>query len=262
MKSALMGSLKFQIPQLGFHKTLQEPHLPRSSVITCSLRGKPRPPLWRAKRLSTEAIQAIQSLKLARSSTPRLEEVFDSKLSRLLKTDLLDTLAVLQNQNELDLALKVFEFVRKEVWYKPDILLYHAMIQMLGRNKMVEMAEEFFGKLEKEGLKPDTRAFTEMIGAYLQVGMIDKAMETYERMKASGCDPDKLTFRILIRNLEGAGKEELVDRIKKECGDYMDYPKKFLEEVERKKNDKDIVEAFLQITNVLFKDDTVPAILM
>lgn len=86
---------------------------------------------------------------------------------------------------------------------------------------MVEMAEEFFGKLEKEeGLKPDTRAFTEMIGAYLQVGMIDKAMETYERMKASGCDPDKLTFRILIRNLE----------------DYMDYPKKFLEEVERKKN--------------------------
>jgi pentatricopeptide repeat protein len=131
----------------------------------------------------------------------------------------------------------VFEFVRKEVWYKPDILLYHAMIQMVGRNKMVEMAEEFFGKLEKEeGLKPDTRAFTEMIGAYLQVGMIDKAMETYERMKASGCDPDKLTFRILIRNLEDAGKEELVDRIKKECGDYMDYPKKFLEEVERKKN--------------------------
>jgi hypothetical protein len=63
--------------------------------------------LWRAKRLSTEAIQAIQSLKLTRSSTPRLEEVFNSKLSRLLKTDLLDTLAVLQNQNELDLALKV-----------------------------------------------------------------------------------------------------------------------------------------------------------
>ncbi|KAJ6741276.1 PPR CONTAINING PLANT-LIKE PROTEIN [Salix purpurea] len=118
MKSALMGSLKFQIPQLNFHKTLKKPDLPCSSVITCSLRGRPRPPLWRAKRL--------------------------------LKTDLLDTLAVLQNQNELDLALKVFEFVRKEGWYKPDILLYHAMIQLLGRNKMVEMAEEFFGKLENE----------------------------------------------------------------------------------------------------------------
>lgn len=117
MKSALMGSLKFQIPQLGFHKTLQKPHLPRSSVITCSLRGKPRPPLWRAKRLSTEAIQAIQSLKLARSSTPRLEEVFNSKLSRLLKTDLLDTLAVLQNQNELDLALKVNKRKEKEKCY-------------------------------------------------------------------------------------------------------------------------------------------------
>jgi hypothetical protein len=73
--------------------------------------------LWRAKRLSTEAIQVIQSLKLARSSTPRLEEVFNSKLSRLLKTDLLDTLAVLQNQNELDLALKVNKRKEKEKCY-------------------------------------------------------------------------------------------------------------------------------------------------
>jgi len=38
----------------------------------------------------------------------------------------------------------------------------------------------------------------------MQVGMIEKAMETYESMKASGCAPDRLTFMILIRNLEKA----------------------------------------------------------
>lgn len=56
--------------------------------------------------LSTEAIQVVQSLKLAKSSI-KLEEVFSSRVSRLLKSDLLDTLAELQRQGELDLTLKV-----------------------------------------------------------------------------------------------------------------------------------------------------------
>lgn len=57
--------------------------------------------------LSTESIQAVQSLKLAKSNPSKLEEVFGARVARLLKADLLDTFAELQRQNELDLALKV-----------------------------------------------------------------------------------------------------------------------------------------------------------
>lgn len=107
---------------------------------------------------------------------------------------------------------------------------------MFGRNKLIDKAEDFFSKLEQEGLKADTRAFTEMIGAYLHVGMVDKAMETYGKMKESGCVPDKLTFTILIRNLEEAGREELAASVKNDCGVYMEYPEEFLKELERKMN--------------------------
>lgn len=182
--------------------------------------------------LSTEAIQVVQSLKLAKSST-KLNEVFSRKLSRLLKADLLDTLAELQRQSELELALKVFEFVRKEVWYTPDLSLYSGMILLLGKKKLIEKAEELFSELKK-GLQPDTRTYTEMIGAYLHVGKTEKAMETYALMKASGCTPDELTFTIMIRNLEKAGEDDLATTVKKECVDYVDSPKKFLEQVERK----------------------------
>jgi hypothetical protein len=58
--------------------------------------------------LSSEAIQAVHSLKLARSSAPKLQQVFNARLTRLLKADLFDTLAELQRQNHLDLALQVF----------------------------------------------------------------------------------------------------------------------------------------------------------
>ncbi|KAG8499186.1 hypothetical protein CXB51_005637 [Gossypium anomalum] len=205
-----MGSLRIShLPQMGFLKYPHHNHK-QSSIITCGLRGGTKKPLWKSRVLSTEAIQAVHSLKLANSNS-KLHHVLSTRLSRLLKADLLDTLAELQRQNEFHLALK-----------------------LLGKNKMTEMAEQLFTELEKDGLKPDTRAFTELIGAYLQVGMMEKAMETYERLKACGCSPDKLTFTILIRNLENAGKEELAAVVKKDCIEYLEYPERFLEDVREK----------------------------
>ncbi|KAF6143131.1 hypothetical protein GIB67_011090, partial [Kingdonia uniflora] len=201
--------------------------------ITCGLRKGARKSLWRSRVLSTEAIQAVQSIKLAKSAS-KLEEVFGSRLGRLLKGDLLDTLAELQRQNEWELAAMVFEFMHKKLLYKPDLSLYYDMIFLFGKNKMIEPAEQLFLELRNVGLEPDSGTYTEMIGAYLQVGMVDKAMETYISMKKSGCSPNKLTLTILIRNLEKAGEEELASIIKNECAQYVESPKKFLEEVGKK----------------------------
>ncbi|KAK9033219.1 hypothetical protein V6N11_018254 [Hibiscus sabdariffa] len=239
-----MGTLKFShLPQMGFMKypEQKQKNLEKPSTVTCGLRGGTRKPLWKSRVLSTEAIQAVHSLRLANSDS-KLHHVFSTRLSRLLKADLLDTLAELQRQNEFHLALKVFEFVRKEVWYKPDMSLYCDMIQLLGKNNMIEMAEQLFAQVKKDGLKPNTRAYTELIGAYLQVGLIEKAMETYDRLKASGCSPDKLTFTILIRNLEKAGKEELAAVLKKDCIEFLEYPERFLEDVKKKHERKHLGE--------------------
>lgn len=127
----------------------------------------------------------------------------------------------------------MFNFVRQELWYVPDLSLFNDMILMLGKNKMIEMVEQLSFELRNEGLEPDARTYTELIGAYFKVEMVTKAMETYELMKASGYVPDKLTLTILIRNLEKVGEEALSKTIKKECAEYFDYPEKFLEEVER-----------------------------
>lgn len=209
------------------------PQAPTTSFVTCGLRNSTRKPLWRSDVLSTEAIQAVQSLKLAKT-TPRLNHVLSTTLSRLLKSDLLNAFAELKRQNEVDLALKVFEYVCKEEWYQTDLALRCDVIQLLGRNKMVALAEVVFSGLLKEGIEGDTRAYAEMIGAYLTADMIEKAMLTYEKMKAAGRTPNEFTLMILIRNLEKAGERELVEFVKRDCAEYLDSPKKFLEEVERK----------------------------
>lgn len=128
----------------------------------------------------------------------------------------------------------MFDFVKKETWYVPNLSLYNDMIRMVGKHRMIEMVEQFVVELQNEGLQPDARTYTELIGAYFKVEMVNKAMETYDQMKASGYVPDKLTLTILIRNLEKAGENALSEAIRKECAEYFDYPNKFLEEVERK----------------------------
>ncbi|KAM3303690.1 hypothetical protein P3S67_014720 [Capsicum chacoense] len=106
------------------------------------------------------------------------------------------------------------------------------MIMMLGKNKLIKMVEQHFVHMMKEGLQPDSSTYTELIGADFRVDLIEKAMKAYELMKISGFCPDKLTMSILIRNLEKAEEKELVVRVKKECANYIDYPEKFLKEIE------------------------------
>ncbi|KAF5187396.1 Thylakoid assembly 8-like protein [Thalictrum thalictroides] len=214
--------LKLISPSFGFCS--------KNTKISSSLRGGPRKPMWRSRVLSTEAIQVVQSLKLAKATACKVEQVINNKLSRLLKADLMDTLTELKRQNEWELAHKVFDYIRKEIWYKPDLSLYCDMIFIFGKNKMVDNAENVFEELKKEGLVPDTRTYAEMIGVFLKVGMVEKAMEMYTLMKESSCVPDKLTLTILIRNLEKVGEEELASIVKKDCIEYVDYPEKFIEE--------------------------------
>ncbi|KAK1418968.1 hypothetical protein QVD17_28122 [Tagetes erecta] len=234
-----MGSspMSFQLPQTPsdpFRFNKLHSRYAKTTTITCGLRKPLRPRRPSDGVLSTEAIQAVQSLKLAAKNPSKLHQVFNSKLNRLLKDDLLDAFAELQRQQHLDLALKVFEFIRNEAWYEPDHSLYGDLMLMYGKKKLVDKVEKLFAELIEEGLKPNTRAYTELIGAYLKVDMIEKAMETYEIMKASGCIPDELTLTIMIRNLENAGRDDLTAIVKNDCAEYLDFPKKFLKEVARK----------------------------
>ncbi|XP_077213554.1 uncharacterized protein LOC143848483 [Tasmannia lanceolata] len=213
--------------------------------IVCGMRDKglSKKPLWRtAQDMSSEAINASRALRLAYSdpenSDRKIASVFDSKISRLLKSDLLSLLYHLQTSDNCALALQVFEYARKETWYKPEITLFYDMIYMFGRNKLVEEAEYCFLKLEEEGLKPDTRIFTEMIGAYMEVGMIEKAIEMYGKMKGCGCKPNELTFTLVLRNLVRFGMDDLVGIVKRDVEEYIEGWEVFLNNVEGKKSMK------------------------
>ncbi|OMP02161.1 hypothetical protein CCACVL1_02910 [Corchorus capsularis] len=208
----------------------------KAMVITMKDRSKNRKPLQRGRNLSIEAIQAVQVLKRANrnahnDSSSELERVFDSKFRRLLKFDMMAVLRELLRQNECFLALKVFNDIRKEVWYKPQVLLYADMIAVFASNGLIKEAELVYSYLKAESnLDPNIEGFNALFNALISFKLIQLVMDCYEFMKALGGEPDRSSFRILINGLESLGETSSSAILRLDAQKYYGESLEFLEE--------------------------------
>lgn len=164
--------------------------------------GRPRGSLWRSRKtIGKEALFVIQEIKRIKNDPTRLGSFMKNHVSRLLKSDLIAVLTELERQGEVLLTLKMFEVVKKEDWYKPDMYLFKDMIVMLARNKKMEEAIQAWKDMRNEGLEPDIQTYTEVIRGFLQYGSPMDAMNIYEEMKQSPSPPEELPFRVLLKGL-------------------------------------------------------------
>ncbi|GAV81821.1 hypothetical protein CFOL_v3_25274 [Cephalotus follicularis] len=208
--------------------------LKKTQVVICmSSRSKNRRPLQRGRDLSIEAIQTVQALKRASSQNPSisLDQVLQSKFSRLLKFDMLAVLRELLRQNECFLALKVFEDVRKECWYKPRVSLYADIIGVLASNGLFQEVEFVFTCMKTESnLDPEIEAFESLLRTLMSYNLVELVMDCYDLMKAIDCEPDRSSFRILINGLESMGETVLSAIVRHDAQNYYGESLEFLNE--------------------------------
>ncbi|GJN27280.1 hypothetical protein PR202_gb15290 [Eleusine coracana subsp. coracana] len=197
---------------LSFRPTPTRVGAPRSAAaaaatITMRDRSKNRKPTQRGRYLSTEAIQAVQSLKRAAlRAAPAASASVEPKLRRLLKADLVAVFRELAAQGEALLALQVFEEIRKEHWYRPRLLWYVDLVMVLASKGLRSEVEKACSYLKREQLEPDTEGFNLLLKALLDAGFTQLAMDCFRLMKLWDSDPDRVTYRTLIRGLESLGK--------------------------------------------------------
>lgn len=210
-------------------------------MITMRDRHKNRQQLQKGRTLSIEAIQAVQALKRVsrnvinegngKISSPDLDRVFNSKFRRLLKLDMMAVLRELIRQQECFLALKVFEDIRKEFWYKPQLFIYADLIAALASNELFMEAELIFSYLKKEGnLEPDYEGFNVLFKTLIRYKLAGFVLECYDLMKATGCEPDRMSFRILINGLEQIGETSVSAILRLEAQKYYGESLEFLNE--------------------------------
>eukprot|EP00257_Ricinus_communis_P021752 XP_015581300.1 pentatricopeptide repeat-containing protein At5g48730, chloroplastic [Ricinus communis] len=98
-------------------------------------------------------------------------------------------------------ALKVFELLREQIWYRPYSGMYIKLIVMLGKCKQPEKAHELFQAMIHEGCDVSHESYTALLSAYGRSGLLDKAFSLLEEMKRNpDCQPDVHTYSILIKS--------------------------------------------------------------
>ncbi|KAL1196307.1 Protein THYLAKOID ASSEMBLY 8-like [Cardamine amara subsp. amara] len=219
------------------------PTLRRAMVIKMRDRSKNRKPLQRGRMLSIEAIQAVQALKRANplppppssSSSALLDRVIDSKFRRLLKFDMVAVLRELLRQNECSLTLKVFEEIRKEYWYKPQVRLYADMITVMGDNSLIEELNYLYSAMKSEtGLMADIEGFNTLLTTLLNHKLFELVMDCYAYMQSIGYEPDRSSFRILVQGLESNGEMGLSAIVRQDAHEYYGESLEFIEEDEER----------------------------
>ncbi|KAM5584584.1 hypothetical protein ABKV19_004117 [Rosa sericea] len=152
--------------------------------------------IWRRrKEMGKEGLIVAKELKRLRSQPLRLDRFIRSHVSRLLKSDLLAVLAEFQRQDQ------IYNVVRKEIWYRPDMFFYRDMLMMLARNRKVDEAKQVWEDLKGEEVLFDQHTFGDIIRAFLESELPSEAMGIYDEMRRSPEPPISLAFRVILKGL-------------------------------------------------------------
>lgn len=140
-------------------------------------------------------------MKRFKDDEGKLEKFIKTHVLRLLKMDMVAVLSELERQEETTLAVKMFEVIRKQDWYKADVYLYKDLVIALARCKKMDEAMQLWESMKKEDLFPDSQTYAEVIRGFLRDGSPADAMNIYEDMIKSPDPPEELPFRILLKGL-------------------------------------------------------------
>ncbi|XWS20252.1 hypothetical protein CRYUN_Cryun31cG0084500 [Craigia yunnanensis] len=186
--------------------------------IRCGPRDN-RGPLVKGRILSTEAIQAIQSLKRAqRNSSSTTTNTQLPSLSRLIKSDLLATLRELLRQDQCTLALHVLSTVRSE-YPPPDLTLYADVIAALARNRLVDEIEGLIGEMESIECD-DEKALVRLIKGVIGAGRKESTVRICGLMKENGVGSRKrvgeYVVKVLSKGLRRFGEVDLALEVERD----------------------------------------------
>ncbi|EXB96384.1 hypothetical protein L484_023104 [Morus notabilis] len=151
------------------------------------------------KTASRKAISVI----LRREATKALIETKrgPSNSKKLLPRTVLEALYERISALRWESALKVFELLREQLWYRPNSSVYIKLIVMLGKCKQPEKAFELFQTMVEEGCPVNHESYTALLSAYGRSTRFNQAFSLLEYMKNTpDLQPDVHTYTVLIKS--------------------------------------------------------------
>lgn len=151
------------------------------------------------KIASQKAISIILRREATKAVIEKKRGLNNSK--KLLPRTVLEALHERITALRWESALKVFELLQEQLWYRPNSGIYIKLIVMLGKCKQPEKAHSLFQAMIDEGCVVNHESYTALLSAYSRSDHLNKAFSLLEQMKnTSNCQPDVFTYSILLKS--------------------------------------------------------------
>ncbi|KAL8139126.1 hypothetical protein V2J09_005127 [Rumex salicifolius] len=146
--------------------------------------------------------QKAISIILRREATKAvIEKKKGTNSKKLLPRTILEALHERITALRWESALKVFDLLREQIWYRPNIGIYIKLMVMLGKCKQPVKALELFQTMIHEGCEVNLEVYTALLSTYSRSCLFDEAFSLLEHMKSSSDHkPDVHTYSILLKS--------------------------------------------------------------
>ncbi|XP_010272143.1 PREDICTED: pentatricopeptide repeat-containing protein At1g74850, chloroplastic [Nelumbo nucifera] len=139
-----------------------------------------------------------------RGSIARCLDVFKNKLSL---NDFALVFKEFAQRGDWQRSLRLFKYMQRQIWCKPNEHIYTIMIGVLGREGLLDKCAEIFDEMPTHGVARSVFSFTALINAYGRNGQYQTSLELLERMKRERISPSILTYNTVINSCARGGLE-------------------------------------------------------
>ncbi|KAA8540887.1 hypothetical protein F0562_024975 [Nyssa sinensis] len=130
-----------------------------------------------------------------RGSIARCLDAFKNKLSL---NDFALVFKEFAHRGDWQRSLRLFKYMQRQIWCKPNEHIYTIMIGVLGREGLLEKCTEIFDEMPSHGVVRSVFSFTAIINAYGRNGQFETSLELLQRMKREKVTPSILTYNTVI----------------------------------------------------------------
>lgn len=140
------------------------------------------------------AIDNLSSLP-PRGSVAKCLEYFKNKLSL---NDFSLIFREFAQRGAWQRALRLFKYMQRQQWCKPNEHIYTIMIGILGREGLLDKCSEIFEEMPSQDVGWNVYSFTALINAYGRNGQYETSLHLLARMKRERIAPTLITYNTVI----------------------------------------------------------------
>ncbi|RAL39986.1 hypothetical protein DM860_008126 [Cuscuta australis] len=163
------------------------------------------------KRKGHAGVLPIILLSLATES--EAEKILDSYCGQLSAKELT---VILTEQSSWEKVIRVFEWMKLQKDYVPNVIHYNVVLRTLGRARKWDELRLCWTEMAKDGVLPTNNTYGMLVDVYGKAGLTKEALLWIKHMKVRGIFPDEVTMSTVVKVLKDAGEYERADRFYKE----------------------------------------------